>query len=167
LGVEKFINEQIIKLNKADEKIHLLNEEKKHLEKQLSEFSFKEKLKELDTVIKSPKRVENINIYSGKVNVENMDQLKSLGDELRNKISSGVGLLVAIINKKVNMVCIVTDDLIKGKKLLAGKIVGEAAKIVGGGGGGKPHLATAGGKDVNKIDTVLSGVGEIVKKYLV
>ncbi len=166
LGVEKYINEQIIKLSDAADKIAQLNDEKKYLEKQLSEFSFKEKLKALELILQSPKEIGGISIYSSKVDAGNMDELKSLADELRNRIKSGIGVLIAEINKKVNIVCIVTDDLIKGKKLSAGKIVGDAAKIVGGGGGGKQHLATAGGKDVGKINDVLSGTVDIVSKYL-
>ena len=59
-----------------------------------------------------------------------------------------------------------TDDLIRDKKLQAGKIVGELAKRVGGGGGGRPHLATAGGKDVGKLDEALGDTAEIVKGML-
>jgi len=166
LGVENYINEQIIKLSNAEEKIAELNNEKKHLEKQLAEFSFKEKLKVLDSILNCPKENKGIKIYSSKVDARDMDELKQLADELRNRIKSGVGLLIAEINGKVNIVCIVTDDLIRSKKLLAGKIVGDAAKIVGGGGGGKPHLATAGGKDPSKISDVLSSAESIVSKYL-
>jgi alanyl-tRNA synthetase len=57
----------------------------------------------------------------------------------------------------------VSDDLIKTKNIQAGKIVGAVAKIVGGGGGGKPHLATAGGKDVAKLDEALKGVAAVVE----
>jgi alanyl-tRNA synthetase len=85
---------------------------------------------------------------------------------LRNKIKSGVGVLVAQIEDKVGIVCVVSDDLIKEKKLSAGKIVGELAKIVGGGGGGRPHLATAGGKDVNQIVSALAKVESIVGSFL-
>jgi alanyl-tRNA synthetase len=95
-----------------------------------------------------------------------MDELKSFGDELRNRIKSGVGVLFAEPEGKAGIVCVVSDDLIKEKKLSAGKIVGELAKLVGGGGGGRPHLATAGGKDVDKISLALSDVEGIVKKFL-
>jgi alanyl-tRNA synthetase len=92
-----------------------------------------------------------------------MDTLKSIGDTLRSKIGSGVGLLGSIIDDKVALVCVVSDDLIKTKNIQAGKIVGAVAKIVGGGGGGKPHLATAGGKDVAKLDEALKGVAAVVE----
>jgi alanyl-tRNA synthetase len=95
-----------------------------------------------------------------------MDELKSFGDEVRNKIKSGVGVLVAQVEDKAGIVAVVSDDLIKNKKLSAGKIVGELAKIVGGGGGGKPHLATAGGKDLSNISTVIVKVEEVVGGFL-
>ena len=56
-----------------------------------------------------------------------------------------------------------SDDLIKTKNIQAGKIVGAVAKIVGGGGGGKPHLATAGAKDVTKLDEALGSVAAVVE----
>jgi len=92
-----------------------------------------------------------------------MDELKLFGDELRNKIKDGIGLMVSELDGKVGLVCVVSDSLIKEKKMSAGKIVGEAAKIVGGGGGGRPHLATAGGKDVSKIDELLLKVEEFIR----
>ena len=52
------------------------------------------------------------------------------------------------------------------KKLSAGKIAGDVARILGGGGGGKPHLATAGGKDVSKISEALESLPQIIQKYL-
>ena len=94
-----------------------------------------------------------------------MDELKSFGDEIRNKIKNGIGVLISTIdNSKVGIVCVVSDDLIKEKKLSAGKIVGELAKLVGGGGGGRPHLATAGGKDVSAIPLALEKVEEVILK---
>ena len=95
-----------------------------------------------------------------------MDELKNLGDALRSKLSSGVGVLGAVVDEKVALVCVVTDDLIKEKKLQAGKIVGEIAKRVGGGGGGRPHLATAGGKDIDKLDEALRQTSAIVQSML-
>jgi len=74
--------------------------------------------------------------------------------------------LFSVIDEKVSIVCVVSDDLIKEKKLSSGKIVGEIAKLVGGGGGGKNHLATAGGKDTAKIPAALSKVEEVVGSYL-
>ncbi|MBT8382712.1 MAG: hypothetical protein KJO59_10180, partial [Ignavibacteria bacterium] len=67
---------------------------------------------------------------------------------------------------KVGIVAVVSDDLIKGKKLSAGKIVGELAKLVGGGGGGRSHLATAGGKDVSGISNAITSVENVIGSFL-
>ena len=71
-----------------------------------------------------------------------------------------------MIDDKVTLCAVVTDDLVKEKKLSAGKIAGDTAKLLGGGGGGKPHLATAGGKDVDKLDEAIAALPEIINKYL-
>jgi len=140
--------------------------EKKKLEKEISELKLQDDLTQLDHILSLPSESKRIKIYKGKVHARNMDELKSFGDEMRNKIKSGVGVLVAQIDDKVGIVAIVSDDLIKEKKLNAGKIVGELAKLVGGGGGGRPHLATAGGKDVSGIKNAIGKVEKIVGSFL-
>lgn len=165
-GVERFINSQLIHLKQSDEKINALIDEKKKLEKEIAEFKLKENLGQLDKVIANPIGVENIKVFKANINAGSMDELKSFGDELRNKIKHGVGVLFTELDGKVGIVCVVSDDLIKEKKLSAGQIVGDLAKMVGGGGGGRPHLATAGGKDVNQIASALGKVEETVKKFL-
>ena len=130
------------------------------------ELKLKEKLGKIDTILKNPVMVEKINIYKGEVNAENMDELKSFGDELRNKTKESVGVLISKIEDKVGIVCVVNDELLKSTKLSAGKIVGSLAKIVGGGGGGRPHLATAGGKDISGIQDALKAVEKTVQSFL-
>ncbi len=165
-GIEKFIESQFEHLRSSDEKIAELLDEKKKLEKQLSELKLEEKKGEISSVLKNPTEVKGIKIYKAEIIAENNDELKSLGDELREKIKGSVGVLFSVIDNKVAIVCVVSDDLIKEKKLSAGKIVGELAKIVGGGGGGRPHLATAGGKDISKIKSALNKTEEIVGSFL-
>lgn len=165
-GVQVYIDSQEEKSKKLEDKINDLTEEKKKLEKIIAELQLKEKLGGIDEILKSKETIKGIDIYKGKVDSSNMDELKSMGDELRNKIKVGIGLMIAEVEDKVQMVCVVTDDLIKEKKLSAGKIVGDVAKILGGGGGGKPHLATAGGKDSSKIDEALNQFSSIVEKQL-
>lgn len=165
-GVEEFIKKQDEKIQKTEYRVNELLEEKKKLEKEIAELLLKEKLGGIDSIISSKETVEGIDLYKGKVEASNMDELKSMGDELRNKIKTGIGLMIAEVEDKVQMVCVVSDDLIKEKNLSAGKIVGDTAKILGGGGGGRPHLATAGGKDASKIDEALSSLSSIISKYL-
>lgn len=165
-GVEKYIHSQQDHLKSFEQKIEELLDSKKKLEKEIAELKTKEKLEQLDHILSLSSEEKKITIYKGKVQADSMDELKSFGDEMRNRIKSGVGVLIAQIEDKVGIVAIVSDDLIKDKKLSAGKIVGELAKLVGGGGGGRPHLATAGGKDVGQIVTALSKVEKIVGSFL-
>ncbi len=166
LGVEQYIFSQLNLLKNSEEKIAELTDARKKLEKEISELKMAGKLNQVEPVLSKFSEVDSIKVYKGKINADTMDELKSFGDELRNRIKSGVGVLFAEPEGKAGIVCVVSDDLIKEKKLSAGKIVGELAKLVGGGGGGRPHLATAGGKDVEQISSALSSVEEIVKKFL-
>lgn len=165
-GVEKYIQSQSEQLKQYEQKIAELLDVKKKLEKEIAELKIVEKLEQLDHILSLSSEEKTIKIYKGKVHADSMDELKSFGDEMRNRMGSGVGVLIAQIEDKVGIVCVVSDDLIKDKKLSAGKIVSELAKLVGGGGGGRPHLATAGGKDVGQIVTALSKVEKIVGSFL-
>jgi alanyl-tRNA synthetase len=166
LGVENYIEDQLLLRKQDEEKVEELLDIKKKLEKELSELRVKNNLGQLDHILSLSSEEKGIKIFKGKVHADNMDELKSYGDEMRNKIRSGIGVLVAQIEDKVGIVAVVSDDLIKEKKLSAGKIVGELAKLVGGGGGGRPHLATAGGKDVSGIVAAIGKVEKIVGSFL-
>ena len=148
---------------KLQDYLSMLAEKKKSFEKELAKYHLKSASSDIDALIANAVSVNGFNLVTSKVSAADMDALKSIGDTLHSKIGSGVGLLAAIIDDKVALVCVVSDDLIKTKNIQAGKIVGVVAKIVGGGGGGKPHLATAGGKDVAKLDEALESVAGVVQ----
>lgn len=162
-GVYELISAQENKINDLSQKLSEANDEKRKLEKEISEYELKSKLGGIDEILKSSNEINSIHIFKGKVEASNMDELKSMGDELRNKMkTNAVGMLISVIEDKVGIVCVVSDDLIKDKKFSAGKIVGSIAKILGGGGGGRPHLATAGGKDISKIDEALEQFDQLI-----
>jgi alanyl-tRNA synthetase len=136
------------------------------LRKELSKVRVKEASSGFDEMISRGVPVDGFTVVSARIEAGSAEELKSLADTLREKLPSGVGVLGAVIDQKVALVCVVTDDLIRGKKLAAGKIVGELAKRVGGGGGGRPHLATAGGKDISKLDETLDQVAGIIQSMM-
>ncbi|HVZ41500.1 MAG TPA: alanine--tRNA ligase [Candidatus Kapabacteria bacterium] len=142
------------------EKVEQLLEEKRALEKELAQALVAKASGGLDAILSSAVEREGVRIASGRIAAADMDALKAVGDDLRNRLKSGIGMLGADIEGKATLVCVVTDDLVQ--RFSAGKIVGAAAKLVGGGGGGKPHMATAGGKDVEKLDDALARTPEIV-----
>ena len=165
-GVEKYIKNQLSIVKQSNERIEELFDVKKKLEKEMAELKMKDKLGQLDHILALSSKVKNIKIYKGKVIADNIDELKSFGDVLREKMESGVGVLVAQIDNKVGIVTVVSDDLIKEKKLNAGKIVGMLAKLIGGGGGGRAHLATAGGKNIEQIPAAIGKVEEVVSSLI-
>jgi alanyl-tRNA synthetase len=165
-GTEKYLNQQLNNLREQDEKYQRLVDENKHLEKEIAVFKLQSKLGQLDSIISNPSNLKGINIYKGRVNAENMSEFMSLGEDLRNKIAHGIGTLISEIDGKASILTVVTDDLIKEKKLNAGKIVGELAKLVDGKGGGRPHLATAGGKNTSKIEDVLLRNEEVINQFV-
>ena len=90
--------------------------------------------------------------------------LRSLSDSLRDRVKRGVVVLAAENDGKVQLLVTVTKDL--ADRVNAGQLVKELAPIVGGGGGGRPDFAEAGGKDASKIDELLSRARETVTRLL-
>ena len=149
-----------------EEIIEHLADEKKALEKDVAKSRLKSLSGSMDELISSAVSIGDMKLVAAKVSAASIEELKNLGDSLRSKLGSGIGLLACIIEDKVQLVCVVTDDLVAAKKIEAGKVVGGVARIVGGGGGGRPHMATAGGKDTSKLDEALAQTKAIVESLL-
>lgn len=130
-------------------------EEKKIIEKQLLKQNLSKAFEQLDKIILQANKEKGFDIIASRMELNNMEEFKELGEVLRKKVTNGVALIAVVLNDKINLVCSVSDNLIKEKNLNAGKLISQVAKELGGGGGGKPHLATAGGKDVSRLDKVL------------
>jgi alanyl-tRNA synthetase len=143
-----------------------LAEKRKAIDRDLSKFRLQAQAGSIDRYVEQAQLVHDVKVVSTQVEAQSLDELKLLGDTLRSKLGRGVGLLAAIIDEKVSLVCVVTDDLAGSKKLEAGKIVGSVAKLMGGGGGGKAHLATAGAKDVSKLHEAVASTASIVQSML-
>ncbi len=136
------------------------------LKKELSKVRVKRASSRIDDLVATASRLDGFKVISARVDAQTMDELKSIADGLRARLGSGVGVLASVVDNKVALVCVVTDDLIKTTNLQAGKIIGELAKGVGGSGGGREHLATAGGKDIAKLDETLQRTSSIVQTML-
>jgi alanyl-tRNA synthetase len=108
--------------------------------------------------------VAGIKLARRKVNDLDKDALRGLADSLKAKIKSGVVVLASASDGKVQIVVAVTPDLTSRVK--AGQIVKEIAPIVGGGGGGRPDFAEAGGKQPEKIDEMLAASEQVIAKIL-
>ena len=143
------------------EKIEKMLAENKKLHIQMKAIRVKSAGSALDDMISKALEVNGIKLVIAKVNIPNPGMLRQIGDQLRDKIKSGIGVLFADVGGKVSILVIVTKDLTQ--QYHAGKIIGKVAELVGGKGGGRPDMAMAGGKDANKIPEVMTKVKEIIK----
>lgn len=111
-------------------------------------------------------QVNGVRVAFGRRNAADVDELKAFADTVRERIGSGVGVLGAEFDGKVSIIVVVTDDLITKRALRAGDIVKRIALIAGGSGGGRPHMAMAGGKDPTKLDEALAAAPGIVGELM-
>ena len=152
--------------DEIEERIVSLLEERKTLERKIKKVQRSSVFSGLDSIVSSAIKVDGISVVSSSVEVANIEELRVLGDRLRDRLKSGVGVLGVVMDEKVHFICVVTDDLITKRNLKAGEIVRRVAQIAGGKGGGKDHLALAGGRDIGKLREALNRVPEIVRSFL-
>ena len=146
---------------KVFDKVKNIIRENKKLKKDLEKMQLRRAAGKIDDLVDMAKTVDGIKIVAAKINAANTGDLRKNGDQLKNKLKSGIGILFAEIKNKVSIVTVVTDDLVK--KYQAGKIVNEIAKVVGGRGGGRPDMAMAGGKKTEKIKEAIDKSYNIIK----
>jgi alanyl-tRNA synthetase len=146
VNLEKQLQEKLVEFEDLKVKI-------KHFEKAAEKMK-KANIDKSALSMAAAKKVNDLRVLVMQMDLENLDQLRITAENARETFgTNGIFLVASIIEDKVQLACSVTDDL--KSKYPAGKLVGEAAKILGGGGGGKPHLATAGGKDISKLNDLL------------
>ncbi len=162
----RYFEERSLRYRQLEDIILRIADTKKALEKELGQYRLKSLSSNIDSLLQNALALNGLRLVTARVSATSMDELKSLGDTLRARLGSGVGVLASVVDEKVSLVCVVTDDLVASKRLDAGKVVGAVAKLVGGGGGGRPHMATAGGKDISKIDEALKEAASIVQSLL-
>ncbi|OGO07955.1 MAG: alanine--tRNA ligase [Chloroflexi bacterium RBG_13_57_8] len=107
------------------------------------------------------KNFNGVKVIAEKVEVKDQQILRETADILRHKLGSGIIVLGALIDDRPAFIATVSDDLV-AEGHHAGKIINQVSRVAGGGGGGKPNFAQAGGKDKNKLDEALGAVEKIV-----
>ncbi|MED0771736.1 alanine--tRNA ligase [Bacillus siamensis] len=120
---------------------------------------------EAGAILSKVKDIGGVKVLAEKVNAKDMNHLRTMVDDLKAKLGSAVIILGAVQNDKVNLSAGVTKDLIE-KGLHAGKMVKQAAEVCGGGGGGRPDMAQAGGKQPEKLEEALASAEDWIKSVL-
>ena len=156
-GIEQYIRKLQSELINKDNAIQSAMDTVRTLEKELSGLKVGDLSTQLDSVINNAVTIPETTIRFVTLRADglSMDEAKQLGDSLRNALKQqGLGLIASVQDEKISLVCIATDDIAKERS--AGQLVGIIAKKLGGGGGGKPHMATAGAKDIKGLEALLN-----------
>ena len=139
-------------------------EELKRLRKELDQVRMKSAASSVASADQNARTVKGVKVLAQRADNLERPQLRTLVDNLRNKLGSGVVIVGSVADGKVAIIVGVTKDLTG--KVQAGKVVGQVAKVVGGSGGGRPDLAEAGGKDPGELDKALAESYSIIENML-
>ncbi|MBS3679494.1 alanine--tRNA ligase [Ornithinibacillus massiliensis] len=150
---------------KVPERVEALFQEIKTLQKENESLSAKLSNLEASSILEQVEEVSGIKVLAQKVNVKDMNQLRTMVDELKQKLGSAIILLATESGNKVQLASGVSKDLIE-RGLHAGNLIKGAAQLCGGGGGGRPDMAQAGGKDASKINDALDFTKQYVESNL-
>ena len=152
-----------LKSNKEEilQKIKLNIKSLKEANKEIEKLEHDMAKDQISGILDAVKNKNGINYVIKKFEGVDVNTLRDLADEVRNKVGSVVVLFATVNDGKLNFVCAVSKDLVE-KKIAAGKIIKEIAKVAGGGGGGRPDMATAGAKDINKVEEALNKLSELL-----
>ena len=146
-------------------KISSQNAELKEKDKEIAELKSKLTSGAEDDILNSAKDINGVKTVAYALEDVDGNALRDLADKIRNKMGSGVVVLVSKMNDKVNLVAMSTKDVLD-KGVHCGKIIKEVAAVVGGGGGGRPDMAQAGGKNPEKINEAVENAYEIIEKLV-
>ncbi|MDQ0148109.1 alanine--tRNA ligase [Eubacterium multiforme] len=156
-----------LKCNEKDiiNKISIQNSEIKEKEKEISELKAKLTSGAEDDILNTAKDINGVKVISYALEDVDGNALRDLGDKIRNKDKKSVVVLISNVNGKVNLVAMATKDAV-ASGIHCGKIIKEVAQVVGGGGGGRPDMAQAGGKLPEKINEAIEKSYSIIESLV-
>ncbi|MFQ6028834.1 MAG: DHHA1 domain-containing protein [Dehalococcoidia bacterium] len=120
---------------------------------------------EAEEMLNQVQDVAGVKVVAGRSSATSPEGMREMGDFLKTRLDSAVLVLGAVVNGNPMLVTMVTPDLVS-RGLHAGNIARDTAKVMGGGGGGQPEMAQAGGRQANKLEEALRGVPELVRQGL-
>ncbi len=146
----------------AHDKVAALKQELEEERKKLANIEKERSRKSAGDLTSQVETINGVKVLAARVDNLRLDSLREMADMLREKLGSGIVVLGSVNEDKPSFIAMVTPDLVQ-KGYSAGDIVKKVAQVTGGGGGGKPGMAQAGGKDKTKVDEALSLVKTLIK----
>ena len=167
--LEEMLNEaaKIAKTNPASliEKLTHMQAEMKSLQSEIDSLKSRAAKDALGDVMDQVAEVKGVKLLAAKVSDVDMNGLRELGDQLKEKLGEGVVVIASESEGKVNLIAMVTDGaMVKGAH--AGNLIKGIAALVGGGGGGRPNMAQAGGKNPAGIDACIAEAKNVLESQL-
>ncbi|MCR5320694.1 MAG: alanine--tRNA ligase [Lachnospiraceae bacterium] len=158
---------KLLKTSPADVTEHLnkLLEEMKALRSENESLKSKAAKDQLGDVMDKVQTVKDVKLLALSLDGVDMNGLRDLGDQMKEKLGEGVIVLASAADGKVNLVTMATDDAM-AKGAHAGNLIKGIAALVGGGGGGRPNMAQAGGKNPNGIEAALAEAVKVLEGQL-
>ncbi len=147
-------------------RLEQLTEENRELRRQLQRARAGSAGDVISDLIAGATAVNGVRVIATEIDVDGADELRTLGDRLRERLGSGAAILAARQNERVALLAIVTDDLL-GRGVRANQLVREVAALTGGSGGGRPHMAQGGAGDPARVAGALGKAFDIVRSMLV
>ena len=151
--------------DKLHEKIKHLIEEVKDLKSEQEKLKAKLAKDSISDIDSQIYEVGGIKAIVLKVNDVEMNELRNLGDNLKQKVANGVVVLASVSGSNVSLLAMAGDEAVS-KGIHAGNIIKSIATIVGGGGGGRPNMAQAGGKKAEETDKALEEAKKVIAAQL-
>ena len=147
------------------DKIQHLMAENKALGSEVESLKSKMAKDAMGNVMDQVQQIEGVKLLATSVEGVDMNGLRDLGDQLKEKLGEGVILLVSAAGEKVNLMAMATEEAVS-QGAHAGNLIKACAACVGGGGGGRPNMAQAGGKNPAGVKDALAKASEVLKEQL-
>ena len=149
----------------VDRKVLVLLDELQSARKEIVQLQEKLSRREFEAMLDQVQTVTGVSLLSARVTAPSMEMLREMTDWFRDRLGSGVVVLGTVLGGRPALVAAVTSDLVE-RGVDAGKLVRGMARIVGGGGGGKPTLAQAGGRDPSRLDDALGQASHMLEEMI-
>ncbi len=149
----------------VDRKVLGLLDELQSARKEITRLQGQLSRHEFEAMLDRVQAVDDVSLLSAQVTAPSMEILREMTDWFRDRLGSGVVVLGTVLGGRPALVAAVTPDLVE-RGVDAGKLVREMARIVGGGGGGKPTLAQAGGRDPSRLEEALSQAPRMLEEMI-